>query len=313
VLSVLRTFRCFFRSPDVAIPFRSRTVVFPSRDGACPARRQPRHHENRPATRCSESSRRFWKSMEKGQAKASPAEKTQYSALSGARRHAIRRHHAIRHRQNYVARERCGLAPNSSARAASRIATPGSSTAETNSSGLAPRSSALPARTIDRCSNSIGMYHHSSRHSSRNPPKPGDPTDSYRRVEWSCRFVLPRSCCQSGSPRCQNPAARVHGRWRCLALPRFARHSRYSLHARCQPSTAAGLATVGSVARSLLYCLLYGLFPYCSASSSDHLLAPPSGQATSCLYSRSGPAYGRPPLREQSEPQPTGFAPTPAA
>jgi len=115
-------------------------------------------------------------------------------ALSGARRHASLRHHAIRHHPNYVAREHCGLAPNSSARAVRRIATPGSSTAETNSSGSAPSTTSLVARTIDCCSNSIAMYRHSTRHSSQNPPRPGDPTDSYWQVEWSCRFVFPRSC-----------------------------------------------------------------------------------------------------------------------
>ena len=233
--------------------------------------------------------------------------------------HASLRHRATRHHhQNCVAPKSYGLAPNSTALVPSRIATPGSSTAERNSSGSALSWTSLAARTIDCCSNTIAVYRHSFRHSSQNPPRLGD---SCWRLGWTHRFVYPRSCRRSGSPRCQNPVARVHGPWRCLALPKSARHSRCCPLPRwspddCsprQPSTAAALATVGSGARSVVYCLLY--CPYClncSASSTDHLPAPPSGQPTSCSYSPCGPARGLPPLPEQSEPRPTGFAPTPA-
>ena len=96
----------------------------------------------------------FFGNLEKAK-EGEPGRQTQYSALSGARRHASLRHHP-----NYVARERCDLAPNSSVLAARRIATPGSSTAEANSFGSAPSTTSLAARTIACCSNSFAMYHH---------------------------------------------------------------------------------------------------------------------------------------------------------
>ena len=130
----------------------------------------------------------FWK-FRRGQGE--PGRQVQYLALSDARHHASLRHRAIRHHhQNCVAPKSYGLAPNSTALVPSRTASPGSSTAETNSSGSAPSTTSPAARTIECCLNSIAMY----RHSSQNPPRPGDPTDSCWRLASNCRFVFPRSC-----------------------------------------------------------------------------------------------------------------------
>ena len=133
----------------------------------------------------------FWK-FRKGQGE--PGRQVQYLALSDARHHASLRHRAIHHHQNCVAPKSYGLAPNSTALVPSRTASPGSSTAETNNSGSVPSWTSLAVRTIDCCPNTIAVCRHSYYYSSRNPPTPGDPTDSYWRLASNCRFVFLRSC-----------------------------------------------------------------------------------------------------------------------
>jgi hypothetical protein len=150
VLSVPRTLRCFFRSPTSrshSVPERWFCLV-----GAGLAPPGVNLGTMKTAEQPGVPSRVvvFGNLWNKARPRRARPARLNTQPLSGAHHHAIRRH-AIRHHPNYVARERCGLAPNSSVLAASRIATPGSSIAETNSSGSAPGKTSPAAHTIDRC------------------------------------------------------------------------------------------------------------------------------------------------------------------